>query len=134
MVLAHTMFLKPIESRTRETWGETKLYYLAWVPGGVTKHLARRKLQTGPNPEQVFVWAHSGVWLDKKQVDRFPKYLRRGGEYGHDTVRLELRPPRGGERLYGPEWWEREQRREHKQRKRQCKRLGLEFVVTVLTN
>lgn len=83
------MWFKPIRSVKRERYyGYHDFYYLAEV-SNIKKLSARYNL---PTPH-YFTTSHSqtSYWYTKKEVDRAPRYLRRGGIYGHDVVRLKSR-------------------------------------------
>ena len=73
------MFLKPIISKYRESQG-TPLYYIAKI-GDVKKIMSKYGL--GGKGDLIFGYPD---FLSKKSIDKLPKYLRRGGEYGHDPV------------------------------------------------
>jgi len=111
-----------------------RFYYLAWVPKGITKQMARRKVAINKDPDGLSVHSYTALWMTKEEVDKFPKHLRRGGGYGHDPVRLVLLPARGEARGWAPGVWQREQRAVHEHNKRLCKQFGLKFEVVDQTN
>ena len=86
------MWIKPIESDTmmRRGYLNDPFYYLA-VVGNIKKLSARHKV---PRPRyfscrlSVGQGHQSPYWYTQKEIEKFPRYLRRGGKYGHDVVRL----------------------------------------------
>jgi len=64
-------------------------YYLAQMPQKKFKRMLAQKKVKLPRPCNCLGTIHFAPGevpgrFTKKMVDRFPKYLRRGGEYGHD--------------------------------------------------
>lgn len=76
------MFLKPVFSKYKETQNKD-FYYIAKV-SNIKKVMTKYGL--GGEGDFNFGYPH---YLNKKDIDKLPRYLRRGGEYGHDPVIID---------------------------------------------
>ncbi len=91
-------FLRPIYSKIWENDKRSEFFYLAKVNdyANVMKKYGLGHLSYGQIPDDVryldgYVYEHDGgskKYLTKEEIDHFPKYMRRGGEYGHDPVKI----------------------------------------------
>lgn len=81
------IFLKPVRSKIKEMAGDKQFYYIAKV-GDYAKTL--RKYGLGHLSYGSGDWSQDGCarYLTKNDIERLPKYLRRGGEYGHDPIKI----------------------------------------------
>jgi hypothetical protein len=81
------IFLKPIFSKLKELDGKKEIYYMAKVYNyaDTFKKYGLGRLSFG-HPG----WSQNGTpyLFSKEDIDHLPKYLRRGGEYGHDAVKV----------------------------------------------
>ena len=86
-------YLVPLWSKMREldkkdyssyhgivNW-EKSFYYL-----GIVRNY--KKIRSKANKGRNHIPLDKTIWYTKKEIDLFPRYCRRGGEYGHDTNRV----------------------------------------------
>ena len=79
-------FLKPFYSKYYELEGREDFYYIVAVnnfadvmeKAGIRTRGPLRYAQYGSDP-----------YFTRHDIDKFPKYMRRGGIYGHDTIRAK---------------------------------------------
>ena len=79
-------FLKPLTSKIREQNGESLCYYLVKV-GNYSRTMKKYGLGYLCFGSMDYSQCGSSPFFTKAQIDQFPKYMRRGGIYGHDDVK-----------------------------------------------
>jgi len=87
-------FLKPIYSKQRELrnnqavalWDSRSCPNFYYFPKVASTSKTMRKYGISSYNLHRECWGNAPSYLTKKQVDKLPKYMRRGGEYGHDDV------------------------------------------------
>ena len=81
----HRSFYKPVRSKRKELNGGLHFYYLVKVANYAK---TMRKYKLGYLCNGIPPWSHYGSveYFNREQINKFPKYMRRGGEYGHDSV------------------------------------------------
>lgn len=116
------MWTKPIDSVRRMRNKYTSFYYLTLVN---IKKISSQCKVARPH------WLNSqhqesAYWYDKTTIDKFPRHLRRGGQYGHDAVQLKKHTILGPTSYYT----KTQEKKEVKKMKLLCNAYGLNYVVT----
>lgn len=110
-----TEFIKPIESCKRQT-NNNPYYYIAVVSNYKT---FTSKYNLYPQNSR-----RTRKFFNRKEIDKIPKRHRRGGIYGHDTVRLVL------DKRLSPLWI-----RDHvDDLKLKCRKYALSYKIYVRTH
>ena len=85
-------FVKPIISKNRELDGNKNYYYIAQFKKkeyirkeGKYLSLYREK------DDHHSILKGRFIFYSKAEIDKFPKYMRKGGEYGHDQIKIRTK-------------------------------------------
>lgn len=92
-MVSQNTFIKPLSSVIRQDIGEPHFYYM--TPVADIAKIAKKYGITPNGRGGGGNWSGHQAWeypiydfFTKTEIDRIPKHMRRGGEYGHDPIRI----------------------------------------------